>query len=131
VSPAATCPRPQPKEFVDLWNEVTQPPIPRCYELTDKRRRKIQRALTKRPIAEWRAVFAKIQASPFCRGETSRSSWRADFDWIIREDTIAVRVLEGKYDDDRAGPLLASQRTRDNRAAMGIAAERIKRAGAG
>lgn len=90
-------------DLLELWNATTHPPIPRCRELTDERRRKIRARLTKRSsLTEWRTVFEKIQASAFCRGETDRG-WVADFDWVMRNDTIPARVLEGRY-DDRAPP---------------------------
>jgi hypothetical protein len=45
----------------------------------------------------WLEVISRITASKFCRGEAG-SSWRADFDWLLKPDTH-LKVLEGKYDD--------------------------------
>lgn len=111
-------------DVMELWNTTTNAPIPKCRELTDERRRKIRARLAKRPLlTEWRTVFERIQASAFCRGETDRG-WRADFDWVMRNDTIPARVLEGKY-DDRAGPSHLSAVGRGNLSAMEAAARRI------
>lgn len=82
------------QDLLDLWNATTKPPLPRCRELTDDRRRKIRLRLTKRPsLAEWRAAFEAIQASAYCLGQNDRD-WVANFDWVIRNDTIIARVLE-------------------------------------
>ena len=84
-------------DFVEAWNTHTKPPIARCREVTTKRKKQIRSRHTERPIIEWIAVFQRIQASAFCRGE-SKSEWRASFDWVIGSPDVAVKVLEGKYD---------------------------------
>jgi hypothetical protein len=86
-----------PALFVGAWHELTTPPIPRCRELTAKRRRQIRTRLTERPLTEWREVFTRIQASPFCQGTNDRG-WKATLDWVIGSPDVAVKVLEGKYD---------------------------------
>lgn len=87
-------------DFAELWNTVTHPPIPRCRDLTAKRRRQIKARITERPFESWREVFLKIQASSFCRGQSGGDRhWVATFDWAIGSPDVAVKVLEGKYDD--------------------------------
>lgn len=93
----------QAQAFVDEWNQLTKPPIARCTVLTAKRRRHVQSRLFEHPLAQWATVFARIQASSFCRGSNERR-WRASFDWVIGSPDVAVKVLEGKY-DDRVPPL--------------------------
>lgn len=85
-------------DFAEAWNRLTQLPIARCRDLTSARKRKIRTRLTERPLPEWEAVIARIQASSFCRGENDRG-WSASFDWLIGSPDVAVKVLEGKYDD--------------------------------
>ena len=88
-----------PDDLMAAWNEVTEAPaIPRCRDLSTKRRRQGRARLTERPLTEWREVFAKIQASAFCRGVNDRG-WCASFDWVIGSPDVALKVLEGKYDD--------------------------------
>lgn len=99
--PPRTC---RAQDLVDAWNESTHPPLPRCREITKERRRKIQARMQQRPeLADWRAIFSRVQASAFCRGEVAwrdgKASWLADFDWIIANDTNPAKVVEGKYDD--------------------------------
>jgi hypothetical protein len=86
------------EDVAELWNAITKPPIPRCRDLTSKRRRHTRARLSERSLDEWRQVFEKIQASSFCRGESDRG-WVASFDWAIGSPDVAVKVLEGKYDD--------------------------------
>jgi hypothetical protein len=87
-------------DFAEAWNRLTEPPIARCRDLTSKRKRHIRSRLTERPLTEWESVIARIQASSFCRGENDRG-WSASFDWLIGSPDVAVKVLEGKYDDRR------------------------------
>lgn len=83
--------------FAAAWNEVTSLPIGRCRELTPRRRTAIAARLRERTLEDWREVFARIQASAFCRGDNERG-WHADIDFVLQPDT-AAKVLEGKYDD--------------------------------
>ena len=84
--------------FRETWNSTTTLPIPRCESLTRRRRRLIRACLVERPIAQWRALFARIERSHHCRGE-NRDRWVATFDWIISSPDAAAKVLEGHYDN--------------------------------
>lgn len=99
VGRGAACGRAH-REFQQLWNDTTTPPIVRCTVITEKRRRAITARLHERPLEEWRPIMARVEASEFCRGLGPRG-WVADIDWFLRPDT-AVHVLEGRY-DNRAG----------------------------
>ncbi|RXM77189.1 hypothetical protein DP144_06555 [Clostridium tetani] len=46
----------------------------------------------------FREVFEKVEASKFCTGTNDRG-WKADFDWLIKNDNNMVKALEGKYDN--------------------------------
>lgn len=85
-------------DFAEAWNRLTEAPIPRCRDLTSARRRHIRVRLAERPLTEWEAVMVRIQASSFCRGENDRG-WSASFDWLVGSPDVAVKVLEGKYDN--------------------------------
>lgn len=87
-------------QFKTLWNTRTSAPIPGCRDITTKRRRHIKARLTERALTDWEGIFARIQASAFCRGDNDRG-WVASFDWVIGSPDVAVKVLEGKYDDRR------------------------------
>jgi hypothetical protein len=94
-SSAATAARSiRAQDLLDLWNATVRPPFPKCRELTDDRRRKIRTRLAYRPnLAEWREAFEALLTIPFFRGENDRQ-WVADFDYLIRNDTKIVQVLE-------------------------------------
>jgi hypothetical protein len=94
----------RPEDLQAAWNEITTPPISRCISLTTKRKQSCRSRLTERRLVDWRDVFARIQASSFCRGEvpqkgSEHDGWRASFDWIMGSPDSAVKVLEGKYDN--------------------------------
>lgn len=94
--PADGADRRRAEDFAALWNAHTTPPIPRCRDLTSKRRRHIKARMTERARDEWIAIFKRIEASAFCRGE---KGWNASFDWVIGSPDVAVKVLEGQYDN--------------------------------
>jgi hypothetical protein len=86
------------------WNELTTAPLPRWERTPKDRRIRAANALKRRPLAEWREVFARIERSSFLRGESERG-WIADVDWALRpagaKPEPAAAVLEGKF--ERAG----------------------------
>ena len=92
-----------PSEFSDLWNATVAGKLPTVLSLSEARKRKIKSRLAERPLAEWKMIFDKIVASPFCRGE-SKGGWKANLDWIIANDNNAVKVLEGTFDPPEAKP---------------------------
>lgn len=95
-------------DFAEAWNRLTEPPIQRCRDLTAGRKRHIRVRLTERPLTEWEDVMRRIQASAFCRGQNDRG-WTASFDWLVGSPDVAVKVLEGKYDDRIRGAPLTKQ----------------------
>jgi hypothetical protein len=97
-------PKSRTEDFVELWNTRTLPPIARCRELTATRRRHVKARMTERTLPEWAEIFERIQQSDFCRGQNDRG-WRASFDWVIGSPDVAVKVMEGKYDDRKKAVL--------------------------
>lgn len=87
---------PELETFRDAWNAAVTAPILACGTLTKIRRRCIRACLVQYPLAEWQAIFARVNASDFCRG-VGRDGWVASFDWLIKGDA-AVKVREGLYD---------------------------------
>lgn len=97
-APSAPLPRDAAEALQEIWNRETSAPIPRCRELSPKRRRHADSRVAERPLSEWANVFKRIQASGFCKGQNSRG-WVASFAWVIGSADVAVKVLEGNYDD--------------------------------
>jgi hypothetical protein len=106
----ATVPDPGLGDLATAWNEITT--LGRVIAMPPDRRKRAQAALKRRPLAQWREVFAKAEASAFCRGEDG--GWRADFDWAIRpggtKPEPALRLLEGSYDRTGSGAPAAPKR---------------------
>jgi hypothetical protein len=107
VSRAPASPSPA-QILMTSWNELTTQPIARCRDLTPKRITHLKARLKERPLDEWPEIFARIEASPFCRGENARG-WVASFDWVIGSPDVAVKVLEGKYDARRRAEPTAAE----------------------
>jgi len=73
-------------------------------------------------IDAWEAYFRAVRRSNFLMGRIDGNSWRADFDFLIREASV-TKVLEGKYHEQRNGNFEQS-RPRATTAAERIAAKR-------
>lgn len=46
------------------------------------------------------SLFKKSEASSFMNGNNDRN-WKADFDWMVKNNNNFAKILEGKYDNDR------------------------------
>jgi len=86
-------------EVLDEWNKnADNVRLPRCLQLSDKRRRYVEARLRDPFFSEnWRAALGKISESTFCKGTNDRG-WKATFDWFIRPDSVA-KTMEGQYDN--------------------------------
>ena len=98
----------KPQDLADAWNEHCAPiGLSRVAEISATRRKKLLLRLHEHPkIDFWSDVFTRIRGSPFLRGLRSgngngnkHENWRASFDWLIENDTNAVKIVEGKYDE--------------------------------
>ena len=103
LPPSAASPLVPAEKLVELWNVAAKgTPLPAAVGLSDKRKRHATaRQRPDRDEAWWGALFARVAASPFCRGE--KTEWRADLGWLLSSEDNLLKVLEGKY-DARAGP---------------------------
>jgi hypothetical protein len=92
------------KAVADMFNET-------CTEfrtvraLSDKRRAKVRERISEMrtvgdPMEVCKAVFEKMNASGFLRGDNQRG-WKATFDWVFENGNNWVKVYEGLYDDTR------------------------------
>ncbi|MBT2242663.1 hypothetical protein JQK15_03855 [Sphingobium sp. BHU LFT2] len=75
-------------------------PAARPAQLSPDRRKKLAARLSEiGGAAGWASVLASIRASPFLRGETSRTGRLvATIDWLIEPKNLR-KVMEGNYDD--------------------------------
>lgn len=88
------------KKVVDCFNEVAEKTvgISRVLKLTNKRKEKLKKRLDEIGEDEFIKAFDCIKESDFLQGKNN-NGWRVSFDWLIENDTNAVKVLEGKYAD--------------------------------
>jgi hypothetical protein len=85
-------------EFVNAWNTECGDPLGKVIQVTENRKIHIGARLKERPLGEWIGIFRRIAASGFLTGNNDKN-WKADFDWVTKGTDVAVKVLEGKYDD--------------------------------
>ena len=80
----------KPSGLVELWNDLGCRPL--VSELTDERRRKAGLRIRKRGDPDWWGrLFEKVRAL--------NKPWLT-FDFLMRNDTNCLKVLEGNYDHD-------------------------------
>lgn len=102
TSPDLTTPHhtlPNIHTIVELFNSVCVF-FPKVKFVSDKRKKKLICRLREHPDTEWwQKVFEKIQSTKFLRGE-NKSGWKCSFDWLIENDTNAIKVFEGNYEKE-------------------------------
>lgn len=90
-------PPPSPFELFNLWNEfVKANNFSPALKLTEERKAKCKLRIKNYPIKKWLEIFAIISKTPFLNGDNDRG-WKASFDWIVKNEENALKVLEGKY----------------------------------
>jgi hypothetical protein len=91
------------KLAVDAWNDLAgRIGLPAVQRLTTARAAALRaRLIEVGGIDGWLAALAKIEASPFLRGEgghgQGHEGWRCNFDWLISQRGF-TRLLEGAFD---------------------------------
>jgi len=80
------------EEFVEHWN--THETLPKIITSTGQRKHALA-TRSKEPVFadNWRQIIDKLSCSPFHIGQ-SDGGWRADVDWLLKNDTNYVRILE-------------------------------------
>jgi len=83
-----------------IWNDTVGKHLSRVMFENQWRKKKASERLAEHTDLEWwRNVIRRILKSSFMMGQTERSKWRANFNWLIRDSGQAFLVLEGQYDD--------------------------------
>ncbi len=110
---------PNAEEFFSRWNSyvATRPKLKPVIRLTAKRRKQIATRL--RDAAWWEAFQGAMKNLPL-----AGDGWQPDFDWLIRNEENAIKVLEGAYEWRNDNPTV--KKVRDRRLRQ-EADERIKR----
>lgn len=91
------------EEIKELYNSICKSLSKiRSVSSTRKRHLKARWKQLDFNIDTFQEAFEKVEASDFCTGKNDRG-WKADFDWLIKNDNNIIKVLEGKYDNDDGG----------------------------
>jgi Helix-turn-helix domain len=93
-----------PVDLLEAWNEQCAPSgLTKVAMLSLTRRQKATLRIREHPAVEfWSEVLAQIRSSPFLLGRKNgnggkHDNWKANFDWLIDNDTNCVKVFEGRY----------------------------------
>jgi hypothetical protein len=82
--------------FVDIWNIfATTYKLSRLKDINETRRRKFSSRI-REPSFDFLKILEGIKTSPHLKGENDRG-WKADFNWILENDTNYLKILEGNY----------------------------------
>lgn len=82
--------------FAQIWQEE-HGPLPGIEKLTPSRLRNCQLRARQYTPEQFRQAVIRCRASPFLSGMNDRG-WKANFDFLIRNDRNISRVLEGEFD---------------------------------
>ena len=86
----------KPEHIFERWNETAAViGKPRVRDLTPERRQLLKARIAQYSLDDFLSVFAKIEASPFLRGDTG---WKGgNFDWVFKKGNFQ-KIIEGNYD---------------------------------
>ena len=92
-----------PDDLVEAWNEDCGPQgLAKVAMLSPSRRQKANLRIREHPDPLfWSRVVGNVCRSPFLLGRQNGNGdhkhWKANFDWLIDNDTNCVKVFEGRY----------------------------------
>lgn len=85
------------KDIVNEFNYICTR-MSKIERLTESRKKHIKARLASNSREEMTIAFHKANESDFLCGVNDRG-WKADFDWLMKNDSNITKVLEGKYDN--------------------------------
>lgn len=92
------------QKVVTAWNKFIQDnsaPIPKIIKLSDSRRKHLKVRYTEPDFKNFGALLVAVSKQrDFLFGDTERG-WMISFDWLIKNDTNYIKVLEGQYKKQR------------------------------
>ena len=92
-------PQPPYNDIKDLFNKICKS-YPSIKSLSDTRKKHIKARWIQfdEDINTFEMAFKLLEQSEFCKGNNNRQ-WKANFEWLIKNDTNMLKVLEGNYLD--------------------------------
>lgn len=89
---------PSASQVQEAYNRILAGQLPRLVFLSDDRKHRIKlRSKKLNELHKWETLFARVSKAPHLLGENDRR-WKANLDWLIKNDTNWVKVMEGQYD---------------------------------
>lgn len=85
------------KDIVNEFNYICAR-MSKVERITESRKKHIKARLASNSREEITIAFHKANESDFLCGVNDRG-WKADFDWLMKNDSNITKVLEGKYDN--------------------------------
>lgn len=102
------------QKIKDLYNQICGEILPSIRTVSDRRRKHLRaRWKEEGNLQVFEELFQKTINNDFLTGDNDRG-WKADFDWLIKNQTNFNKVLEGKYD---SGSKKSKQNEQDERLA--------------
>ena len=88
------------KAVFEGWNSFcdSYPILAKLNEVTDERRLKLKKRYEKKSFQEFNEILKAITEQPFLLGD-SEKGWKVSFDWLIKNNTNYIKVLERRYKD--------------------------------
>lgn len=81
--------------YADLWNiSVSVYGLSQVETLSDSRLKKFKTRI-REPAFDFIKILSEIRQSDYLRGKLN--NWKADWDWIMENDTNYLKIIEGKY----------------------------------
>jgi hypothetical protein len=82
----------EPTEFAAYWNQHSS--LPGIQNMNPSRVRQLKTRAKEATFAEnWKAIIRKLSESTFHTGNNDRE-WKATVDWILKNDTNYMKILE-------------------------------------
>ncbi len=84
-------------EYEEAYNTICDQ-LPKIQRITDSRRKAIKEFMEQFSIENFKEICRKANRSDFLTGKTSKNGWKADINYLLKQD-VAVKILEGGFDN--------------------------------
>ena len=86
--------------FMQTFNEMLSPAIPKVMTMSEARRKKVKTIVKEFGKEKIMQCFEKIRKSDFLMGRNRKpnDTWQCCFDWIFTTNNF-IKILEGNYDN--------------------------------
>lgn len=96
------------EDIRDLYHKIL-PELPKVTALTKKRKGFLNARWNEGPDRQdldwWRVYFEMVRKQPLLMGWGQGTTWKANFEWLIRPNNL-IKVLEGQYEpQDKGAPI--------------------------